>query len=395
MWFGLGLFPFSPTDLDIFFWPSARIAVHGQPFMVYAANGQSNYPNANGPVSLLPLTAVGIFVNAFGSLDATTPRRAVALAVFSLFVLLMAREAVRTIERVRGRPIPQWPRLVAYATFALATPVWQSVAGYGHIEQPIEIWLMLIAARYVQAERMLPAGVAFALAIFSRSSAVLLSVPLGLAALRQGWLRTVVLFASAAVTGALVLLPFLISDTADVVHSLFTYRSGLVVGAGSVWSLSAGTALEPIVQRWDIIPVLAAVLATNLWLAVRPGGLEGARLFAGMALASASFALLAKTVWPYYFFEAFVFATVWAASIWKPSDGLLRLALPPMALSVFGLVAEIGSDQYIKPDGVKLEGGAMFVMLGLLIVWIAWSASRDHSPAGMPEHVAAVQEAWK
>jgi len=97
LWFGVGLLPFQPTDLDIFFWPSAKLAVAGHPLLVYAAAGHDAYPNANGPLALLPLSAVGLILNAFGWLDASTQRRALALAVFSVFLLLMSREAVNAI----------------------------------------------------------------------------------------------------------------------------------------------------------------------------------------------------------------------------------------------------------------------------------------------------------
>src|ERR1700745_1101489 len=105
LWFVVGLLPFQPTDLDLFFWPSAKLAVAGDPLLVYAAGGHDSYPNANGPLALLPLSAIGVFLNAFGWLDASTQRRAVALAVFSIFLLLMTREAVNAIERIRGRPL--------------------------------------------------------------------------------------------------------------------------------------------------------------------------------------------------------------------------------------------------------------------------------------------------
>ena len=34
LWFGVGLLPFQPTDLDIFFWPSAHVAADGHPLLV-------------------------------------------------------------------------------------------------------------------------------------------------------------------------------------------------------------------------------------------------------------------------------------------------------------------------------------------------------------------------
>src|SRR5262245_9851465 len=146
MWFGVGLLPFQPTDLDIFFWPSAKIAALGHPLLIYSAGGQALYPNANGPVALLPLSIVAVLLHAVGWLDAGTQRRAIAMGVFCLFILLMAREAVRAIERLRGDRLGPSMRRLAYAVLALNTLAWQSVAGYGHIEQPIEIWMLLLAA---------------------------------------------------------------------------------------------------------------------------------------------------------------------------------------------------------------------------------------------------------
>jgi hypothetical protein len=375
LWFLVGLLPIQPTDLDIFFWPSAKLAVYGHPLLVYAAAGHDTYPNANGPLALVPLSAVGIFVNAFGWLDAPTQRRAVALAVFSVFLLLMAREAVNAVERVQGRPLTAYPRLFAYAVIALSPQAWQSVAGYGHIEQPIEIWMLLVAARLVDREQAGRAGVAFALAVLSRSSAVLLAVPLGLASLQRRPTAALRFFAAGAVTGVAGLLPFVLADPSDVIHSLFTYRGGLVVGAGSVWSLTYGSGLEAVVKHWDVAAVLAAGLAANLWLATRPGGLDRSRLFAAMTLSSASFALLAKTVWPYYLFEVFVFGTVWAFGRWRPADGAVRLVFLPLAISVFGMVAEVGSEQGLPTRLVQLEGASMFAMLGLTAAWIVWMST--------------------
>ena len=372
LWFGVGLLPFQPTDLDIFFWPSAKVAVTGHPLLVYTAGGHDTYPNANGPLALVPLSAVGVLVNAFGWLDAATPRRAIALAFFSLFLLLMAREAVRAIDRLRGRPLRGYLRLFAYGAMALCPQAWQSVAGYGHIEQPLEIWLLLISARMLEGEKPGRAGVAFALGILSRSSAVLLAVPLTLAAWQRKPASALKLLVATGATAAAGLAPFLLADPSDVIHSLFTYRGGLVVGAGSVWSLTYGSRLEGVVQHWDIAAVLAVGVAANAWLALRPGGLAGARLFAGMALSSTAFAMLAKTVWAYYLFEAFVFGAVWAWSRWRQQDGLVRLVLVPLAISVYGMIAEIGSEPGLQTNLIQLEGAAMFVMMSLTAIWILW-----------------------
>jgi len=383
LWIGVGLLPFQPTDLDLFFWPSAKIAVHGHPFSVYAAGGHALYPNANGPVSLLPLSALGVLLNWVGWLDATAARRGIALGVFCLFVLLMAREAVAAIERLRGTPLIPSVQLLVYAILTLSPLVWQSVAGYGHIEQPIEIWLLLVAARWLGESRPLRAGIAFGASILTRSPVVLMSVPLGIAGWRRSRRSALALFFGAGAAGAAIVLPFLVADPSDVIHSLLTYRGSLKVGAGSVWSLARDSSLETVVQQYDIVLVVAVVLAMNLWLA-RGNRLDEGRLFAGMALTSAAFAMLAKTVWPYYFLELYILGSVWAFGTWQPQEGVLRLVLLPIAVSVFGLIAEIGSEQYLPLTLVRIEGAAMFVILALMIAWIMWFATREPaSPAGI------------
>jgi hypothetical protein len=129
-----------------------------------------------------------------------------------------------------------------------------------------------------------------------------------------------------------------------------------------------------VVQHWDIAAVVSAAVATNLWLATRRGGFSEARLFAGMTLTSACFVLLAKTVWPYYFFEVFVLGTIWAAGTWRRDNGIARLFLAPVAISTMDLVAEVSSPNGLAPAPVQVEGVAMFLMLGLVMVWIIWRA---------------------
>ena len=205
----------------------------------------------------------------------------------------------------------------------------------------------------------------------------------GLAGWRQSLRSAVLFFLSTAAAGVAILLPFLLADPSNVIHSLFTYRGSLKVGAGSVWSLARDSSLETVVQHYDIVVVVAVVLATNLWLA-RSNRFDEGRLFAGMTLTSAAFTMLAKTVWPYYFLELYILGCVWAFGTWRTQHGVVRLVLLPIAVSVFGLIAEIGSEQYLPLALVRIEGAAMFVMLALMIVWILWFAAREPaSPAGI------------
>jgi hypothetical protein len=381
-WAAVALLPIPANDIDAFFWPSARVALAGHPLQIYQPLGHGLYPNANGPLSMAPLVLVGTVVRAIGAADQMQLRRAVILAFFSLFILLMAREAMATVDRLRGQPVTGVPRLLAYGAFTVAPILFQGLGGYGHVEQAIEVWMALLAARWVATDRPVGAGVALGLAVLARSSAGLLGLPLAIVARRRGPLRAVVLAVSAAVTTIAGLLPFFLADREDVVHSLLTYRSALPVGAGSVWSLSRGTLWETIGQHSDIFFIAGAAILLNLWLALwRSQNAGEERLYAGLALTSACFCLLAKTVWPYYLVEVYVFTAIWAFSRSSRPSGRWWRIIPLLGVSGLGLLAEGGVTKDLPLWLVKAEGATMFVLLGVAMLWMAIVAIRREAAA--------------
>ncbi len=194
------------------------------------------------------------------------------------------------------------------------------------------------------------------------------------------------LLGTAAVTVVVGLAPFYLADPADVTHSLLTYRGNLEVGAGSIWNLAQGTSWEPIAQHWDFAFVLALVLLINAWLASRPGGVAGGRLYAGMALSAAAFALLAKTVWPYYFLEVYLFTAIWALGRTRASAP--ALVLPLVAVSALDLLAEVGSAPHQTAGLVHLEAIVMFALLGAAMAWLLVVSSREVRVVP-PEHVGS------
>jgi hypothetical protein len=360
-WFVVGLLPLPGTDLDKFFRPSAE-AMLRHPLLPYAAAGQAAYPNANGPLALLPLALVVGALRTAGIDPAAHVGRALTLALFSPFILLVAREAMRAVDTHRASPLGGLPRLLAYASLTLAPVVFQGGAGYGHVEQPLETWLVLLAARWVLEQRPGRAGAAVGLAGLARSPALLFILPLALAARRTGWRNLGLLLVGAVAAAGAGILPFLLSDPGDVVHSLVTYRGSLLVGVGSIWTLTRGTPLEPLAQHADAAFIVAAVIISTSLLAARRDGLAGARLYAALALAATSFALLAKTVWPYYMVEVYLLAMTWAlCGATRASPGV-RAALAGVILAVAGM-AEVGATPGVPVGIDRIEGAASFMLL--------------------------------
>src|SRR5487761_2465120 len=243
----------NPTDLDIFFMPAARIALDGRPLEVYTLRVGLLYPNANGPLSLLPLTLAAWLARAHGWLDDPMLRRMLVFVICAPFPLLVGWEASRAVERF-GPPLRGIARALVYLPLALTLLVWRRWRG---------ALLTLLAA-----------------------GATLL---LGLA-------------------------PFLLADGHDVIFSLFTFRAALPVGGGDLWSLSSAALVLAVAQRFDalITLIFAALLILLAHVARSDLDLDTPDIYGLLALASFCFALLIKTLWPYYFLESALLATVWA-----------------------------------------------------------------------------------
>jgi hypothetical protein len=371
-----------PNDLDNFFLPAVRIALGGHPLLIYTVRYWAIIANDNGPLGLVPLTPVVAVASGLGWMDDVGLRRLLILGVFSVFSLLMAREAVAAIDRVRGANLEGPSRVLAYGVFAASPTLWMSVLGYGHIEQPMTLWLILLGVRSLGSGRSAVAGFTFGLAILTRSLAALSLLPLGLLLLVRGRWRSVAwLVGTVAVTVALGVLPFLLADPTDTIYSLVTHRGGLPVGGGNPWQLLVGTPYLWVPQHWDVLFVLGLAIGLSLIVVVARKDLEPSSrdIYGLLALTALTLPLLAKSVWPYYFLDAYVFGAVW----WLGQTSALawgrRLigAMVPIIAIIGTLLTEYemeATTQRVRLD----EGVAMGVVLSVLSVALVVRLQRAH-----------------
>jgi len=379
--------PLHRTDLDAFFVPASRIALSGHPFDVYSLRYQGDYPNANGPISLIPLTLASAIASWQGMLNDIELRRVVVMTIFAPFVLLMAREAVAAVDQLRDKRLTGVWRFAAYALFALSPEIWHSMLFYGHIEQPIMLWLSLWGIRQLTARRPARAGLLLGLALLTRSSALMLVLPLAALLARDRQWRALARFGAAMVgTVGVVLLPFLLADRSHVIYSLVTFRSRLPVGGGSFWGLTLNTPLESFGQRYDgFIVLLVSLLLTGIVLLRRRDlTLASPALYLLLALSSFCFALFIKTLWPYYFLEPFTFLTIWWLGAmpspveryrtwlrWGMAIILPAIAVACASMREYGLTVEQENLDAFKPESIVLSltmALAMGVILWLLLV---------------------------
>ncbi len=381
------VFDTTRTDLDVFFWPSAEAAVHGHPLLVYALHS-GQYPDANGPVSLLPLSLVAALADALGWQDTMRWRDALTVGLFAVFTLLLAREAVLAVAAGRGRPAR--PLLVA-AVFLLAPPLWVALVGFGHVEEPLELWLILLGVRLLGRRRTLLAGVCLGLAAMTRTASAVCLIPLVVALLYDRRVGAALRLAGAAVlTAAVVIAPFLLADRGDVVFSLVTYRGALPIVGGSLWVAFQGAGWIGAVQHSDtLIFAGAALLLSVAALALRPAaGWKPPRVYGLLAVAAACVPMLAKTSWPYYLLDPYVFAALWWLA--RPGRVLGWSAAPPLLLAAGGAVlAAVEPSLPLGPGtgalvGILASAGMAAVIALILAGWASPPRRSAETPAGAP-----------
>jgi uncharacterized membrane protein len=343
--------------------------------LVYTVRFQTVIANDNGPLGLVPLTAVAAVASWLGWADDTRLMRALVLAAFSIFTLLMAREAVKAIDRLRGASLAGLSRLMAYAVFALSPILLIGVLGYGHVEQPMMLWLALFAVRNLASDRPVAAGISFGLAMLTRSLAALPLIPLGLLLLARGrWRVAGWLAGSAALTVALGLLPFVLADSKDTIYSLLTHRGNLPVSGGSFWQLVVGTPYQWLPQHADVLFVLGLALLASLIVILARRDLEASSrdIYGLLALTALTLPLLAKSVWPYYFLDANVFGAVW----WLGQVDPLALGrrLIGAAIPIITVLGTLLTEYEMGATGGRIrltEGVAMGGVLALLSAGVA------------------------
>lgn len=375
--------PQGSSDLDVCFWPAAEVAASGHPLLIYAGQGFSGQcPDANGPLGLLPLVAVAAIANLMRQSTHVMVNTALSMAAGGALAVAMTAAAVFLIRRARG--VVEW-QLATWCVFLLAPVLWISLAAYGHVEQPLEVLLALLAVGFVAGERWALAGVALGLALLARTTALLPLIPLLLVPLSARRIKpAAALFVATAATAAIGLAPFLAADGSHTIYSLLTYRGQLPIGGGSLWLVAYNTGWAGLVERADgylVLVIVAALCGATLRL--RRSAASTITGLAGLlTVATACFAMFAKTVLPYYLFEPYVFGAVWWLA--RPERVLTWRVAVPLLLTGDAFLAKAGAMLPLNGAGMA-EGVASSATLGLVIALVMadiWGGTRWHRATG-------------
>lgn len=374
------------SDLDRFFWPAAEAMLHGSALHVYSLPGLAFYPVANGPLGLIALLPAAAVANALGIARDVHAHAVFGGAVVGIFSLLMSYEALRLILEARARI--EWP-FAASLVFLAAPALWIGVADFGHIEQPLELWLVLAAGRRALGRHYILAGMLLGLGLLTRTTAVLSIIPFAAIALADvRWRATTKMIAAAAVTAAVGIAPFLIADGASTIYSLLGYRGALRIAGGTAWFALAGSPVASLVQHGDSYIVVVAAVATTAFVSWRrpqtgrsPAGLTGL-----LTIAALCFPALAKTSYPYYLIEGYVFSAVWwlarAGSAWNWRVIAPFLITSDVFLGKWAETIPAAGTPYVQ------AGIASSAVLAFVAVLIAYDLLRDPIAPPLPRSCA-------
>ncbi len=314
------------NDLTGNFVPAAREVLAGHPLAIYVPR-PDGIPADDGPLSLIGLALVMRLVS-WAGIMAGVGLRVVIATICGGLALAAGREAWLAVEGLRGAPL-HWRERIALAAIVAANPVlWRGIAHYGHFELALLLWFGLRGIRLVTRGRLVVGAIWLGLALLSRSTAVLLIVPV-LCALgwERRWHDLTRLGGVVAGVTLIGLAPFLLVYPAATIYALGGYRAQLPVGAGAIWVTVIDTPLEGPVQRSAALLTVVAASAWCGWALWRgwprgapPGAVSATEtIWLLVALATLTFPWLSTMVWPYYYTEAIAPLAIWGVTQWKPT----------------------------------------------------------------------------
>src|SRR3989442_10047788 len=143
-----------------------------------------------------------------------------------------------------------------------------------------------------------------------------------------------------------------------------------------------GTLYQLLPYLWEVLFVLGLVVLLSLIViaAQRDFELSSRDTYGLLALTALTLPLLAKSVWPYYFLDAYVFGAVWWLGQAEPL--VLRRGLVGVTVPLVAVLGTLLTEYEMPASGVhirRLEGVTMGAILSALLVALTFRFRRTHA----------------
>ncbi len=363
-----GLTSNAASDLTNFFLKSAAYIARGDPWRLYAIRADppfQSYPNDGTPLNLFLMALPLRLAYALGGARNAGLQVTVVALPFTLLAPLLGYVVVEALRLLRPA-IPPAQRLLAFGLVTLSPLLWLCYTPWGHLEQPLQLYLLAAAVIALQRRYEALAGVLAGLAVLTGVTTLLpLAALCTLLVVDKEWRALLVAGGLAAGVTLLGLAPFVLGDRPNTVYSLITWRGKVGIGSNSMWSVFTVVALPhalgALVRRLDtplmlVLAIGVAVLAARR----RRVSAYSPDAWAVLAIAALGLPLLSKFNWPYYYLQPFVLLLIWEfGTVRDDRSGLWRRPL----LTLGYLVIASSLATYI---GLKSVGALDRVGVGLL-----------------------------
>jgi len=242
---------------------------------------------------------------------------------FVLLIPLLGSIVVAAL-RVTSPAVPTTTRVLAFALIALGPPTWVCVATWGHLEQPLMLCFLVAAVAALHLRREALAGVLAGLALLSGTAALFpLAALVALLVVQRQWRAVALVGGLATLVVVLGLAPFLVVDRRDTVYSLLTWRGSEQIDGNSLWSVFSVDAvaralprsLDAVLRRLDTPSIIALAVCIAVLAARRLRvSAYSPEVWAVLAIAALGLPMLAKVMWPYYYFQPFVLLVIYTSA---------------------------------------------------------------------------------
>ncbi len=300
--------PFYPyLDFGVYYSTAIEKILAGQPLDIYSIVAHPPGSSLALPVTHPPLyffylapwyaLGRGIGISDFHHSIGVSFGQAWMLLATLPFDLLLCRETVRLMERLRGE-LPEPRRWILYCCLLLSPLLWLSSVRFGHNEAMM-VLAVLLALRRAEKGHPLVSGILWGVAISLKTTA---AIP---ALLYLGWgmgrgrrRSTAVVALAAALTFFLPLLPYLLLRTEQTWYALVGFEALRPVGGYVLWKAAP---FPDLVVRASGALILAGSAFLGLLLARRrASGFFDAGGGYGLVLSQVILLLLGKALFVWY-----------------------------------------------------------------------------------------------
>jgi hypothetical protein len=341
----------------------------------------------HGPIAVMLMAPFVALCVASGATASFAAMNIIPWLPFLLFDILAALELRKAVRRLCPR-LGERTELFVFALYLTCWATFFTSPYHAHFESVL-IYFLLVAIRMQADGRDVLAGFLFGLGYLTKPTAALaiLAQCAILIASRQ-WRRAVLTLALSVGISLVVLSPFLIADTKNVLYMIFGATQDLPIAYMNIWYGIFGQGAQPeFVVRWiNLIGLIVAAGLAGCFAWRRRIQLGTAANYGLVALLAVAALSLVKWGSLHYYLMPFAILLVWDVA---------ANALPWISITYVGVLSNIFilwlsyetkpiAGFGARPPGIEFGWQSAWIMIALFagtVIYLSLRLGRERAPA--------------